>query len=93
MSTAPNGYVYGGGDDGPSSEIMIRADEIATRRGCPISHVALAWINKRVTAPIIGFSSIERIDEALAARGLELTTEEEKFLEEPYRPRDILGHE
>ena len=57
-----------------------------------MSSVALAWINKRVTSPIIGFSSVKRIDEALEARGKTLTEEEEKYLEELYTPRNIVGH-
>ena len=57
-----------------------------------MSSVALAWINKRVASPIIGFSSEKRIDEALEARGKTLTDEEEKYLEELYTPRSIVGH-
>lgn len=57
-----------------------------------MSHVALAWLNKRITSPIIGFSSVERIDEALDVRGKTLTEEEEKYLEELYIPRAVEGH-
>jgi aryl-alcohol dehydrogenase-like predicted oxidoreductase len=57
-----------------------------------MSHVALAWINKRISSPIIGFSSIERIDEAIDVRGKALTEEEEKYLEELYQPKAISGH-
>lgn len=57
-----------------------------------MSTVALAWINKRVTSPIIGISSLERMDEAIDARDKELTEEEEKYLEELYQPREISGH-
>jgi aryl-alcohol dehydrogenase-like predicted oxidoreductase len=57
-----------------------------------MSHVALAWINKRVASPIIGFSSVERMDEALEARGKELSKEEEEYLEELYVTRAIQGH-
>jgi len=57
-----------------------------------MSHVAMAWINKRVASPIIGFSSIERIDEAIDVRGKTLTVEEEKYLEESYIPKEISGH-
>jgi len=60
--------------------------------GWTMSHVALAWISKRVTSPIIGFSSVERIDEAIGARGKVLTEEEEKYLEELYQPKAISGH-
>jgi aryl-alcohol dehydrogenase-like predicted oxidoreductase len=57
-----------------------------------MSQVALAWINKRISSPIIGFSSIDRIDEAIEVRGKTLTEEEEKYLEELYVPKPISGH-
>lgn len=47
---------------------------------------------KRVASPIIGFSSVERIDEALSALGKELTVAEEKYLEEVYTPLEVEGH-
>jgi aryl-alcohol dehydrogenase-like predicted oxidoreductase len=56
-----------------------------------MSQVTLAWVMKRVTSPIIGFSSAERMDDALSARGKELTAEEEKYLEEAYTPIEIEG--
>lgn len=58
-----------------------------------MSQVSLAWINKRITSPIIGFSSIERIDEAIDVRGKTLTDEEQKYLEELYEPKAISGHQ
>lgn len=73
-------------------EIVRRVQEVAEKKGWKMSHVALAWINKRVSAPIIGFSSVERMDEALDAGGKELTKEEEEYLEEPYKPKAIVGH-
>lgn len=57
-----------------------------------MSHVSLAWLNRRVTAPIIGFSSVERMDDALAALGKKLTEEEERYLEEMYLPQAVQGH-
>lgn len=76
----------------PDLTIINRVVETADKHEWPISHVALAWINKRVTSPIIGFSSIKRLDEAISARGKELTAEEEKYLEELYQPKSISGH-
>ncbi|KAK5168365.1 uncharacterized protein LTR77_006935 [Saxophila tyrrhenica] len=72
--------------------VVKRVQEIAEKRGWKMSHVALAWINKRVASPIIGFSSVARMDEALDARGKVLTEEEEKYLEEPYVTRAVQGH-
>jgi aryl-alcohol dehydrogenase-like predicted oxidoreductase len=73
-------------------QIISRVVEIAEKRGWPISHVALAWINKRVSSPIIGFSKVERIDQAVSAKGKVLTDEEENYLEELYQPKAIDGH-
>ncbi|OCK84051.1 aldo-keto reductase-like protein [Lepidopterella palustris CBS 459.81] len=73
-------------------KIVERVEELAKKRGWKMSHVALAWINKRITSPIIGFSTVERIHEALEIRGKTLTDEEEKYLEELYEPREIQGH-
>lgn len=69
-----------------------RVQELAEKKGWKMSQVALAWINKRISSPIIGFSSVERIDEAIDVRGKTLTEEEEKYLEELYQPKAIVGH-
>ena len=72
--------------------IIGRVEEIAKKRGWTMSQVALAWINTKVTSPIVGFSSVERIDEALASRGKILEEEEIKLLQEPYVTRPVSGH-
>jgi len=76
----------------PDTTIIKRVQEIAEKRGWPMSHVALAWINKRISSPIIGFSSVGRMQEAIEIRGKTLTEEEEKYLEELYEPKNIAGH-
>lgn len=91
-STSTNGSIYEEGDCKDSNIIISRVQEIADRRGWPMSHVSLAWLNRRVAAPIIGFSSIDRMEEALAARGKVLTDEEERYLEEAYKPKSVQGH-
>ncbi|GKZ38229.1 hypothetical protein AbraIFM66950_010258 [Aspergillus brasiliensis] len=73
-------------------EIITRVATVAIRRGWTMTEVALAWLNKRVTAPVIGFTSVKRIEEALMARGKRLSPEEEAYLEEPYRAKEIEGH-
>ncbi|KAH8588775.1 voltage-gated potassium channel subunit beta-1 [Bisporella sp. PMI_857] len=70
--------------------IITQAIQIAEKHDWPMAHVALAWINKRVTSPIIGFSSVERLDQAITARGKVLSDEEERYLEEPYQPKKVL---
>ena len=73
-------------------EIIGRVETLAKEKGWPMSQVAMAWIGKRVTSPIIGFSSVERMVEAAGARGKVLSSEEERSLEEPYVDRMISGH-
>lgn len=71
--------------------IINRVEELAQKKGWPMAHVALAWINQRIASPIIGFSSVKRIDEAVQANGKVLSEEEERYLEEPYVPKAVAG--
>ncbi len=77
----------------PDITIIKRLQEIAEKRGWKMGDVALAWINKKVTAPIVGGSSIARLEDILSARGKELTAEETAYLEELYQPKAIVGHD
>ncbi|KAL0569303.1 hypothetical protein V5O48_012667 [Marasmius crinis-equi] len=63
--------------------IIQRVEEIAKKRGVPMAQVALAWITLKVTSPIIGTSSVERLEENIVPSGFTLTEEEAKYLEEP----------
>jgi aryl-alcohol dehydrogenase-like predicted oxidoreductase len=74
--------------------IVERVVEIAKRRGVAPAQVALAWILHRpgVTAPIIGASKLEQLEQSIAAVELELSADEMSFLEEPYVPHRVLGH-
>jgi 1-deoxyxylulose-5-phosphate synthase len=45
-----------------------------------------------VTAPIVGATKLQHIEDALAATRLTLTSEEISRLEEPYVPHPVLGH-
>jgi hypothetical protein len=39
-------------------EIIRRVEKVANDKGWKMSQVALAWINEKVTSPIVGFSSV-----------------------------------
>lgn len=84
--------MFTSGTGEPDETIIDRVEELAKKKGWKMSQVALAWLNKRISSPIIGFSSVERIDEALDVKGKTLTDEEEKYLEELYVPKAIQGH-
>lgn len=73
-------------------EIIKRVDELASKKGWKMSQVALAWTIQKQTIPIVGFSNLARLDEAVEVKGKTLTDEEMKYLEEPYQPRAVMGH-
>ena len=58
------------------------------------SQIALAWmLNKpHISAPIIGASKMEHLDQAIAALEIKLSTDESGRLEKPYQPHPVLGH-
>ena len=74
--------------------IADRVTELAVRRGVQPTQVALAWLVSRpgVTAPIVGASKLEHLDQHIAALELRLGPEEAAFLEAPYEPHRVLGH-
>jgi aryl-alcohol dehydrogenase (NADP+) len=68
--------------------------EVSRARETKPAQVAIAWLLSvpGVTAPIIGASKLEHIDDAAAAVEIRLTEEEIAKLEAPYRPHRVLGH-
>jgi aryl-alcohol dehydrogenase-like predicted oxidoreductase len=78
--------------NGADAEIVKRVEELAKKKGWAMSHVALAWIIQKNTIPIVGFSSLKRLEEAVEVKGKTLTDDEIKYLEEPYQPKAVMGH-
>jgi 1-deoxyxylulose-5-phosphate synthase len=74
--------------------VVDRAAEVAAERGVPQAQVALAWLLHRrgVTAPIVGATKVEHLEDAVAAERLHLSEEEMTRLEEPYVPHAVSGH-
>jgi aryl-alcohol dehydrogenase-like predicted oxidoreductase len=74
--------------------VVERAAELAAARGVPAAQVALAWLLHKpgVTAPIVGATKLEHLDDAVAAEQLALDAAEIARLEEPYVPHSISGH-
>lgn len=75
-------------------EVAERVQEVAQKRGLTGSQIALAWLlNKpHITAPIIGATRLEHLEQAIAALEISLTEDEVKSLEEPYQAHPVLGH-
>src|SRR5712691_4575186 len=74
--------------------IVEQVASVAAARGVPRAQIALAWLASRpaVTAPIIGATRPQHLDDAIAALDIRLTPEEIDQLEKPYVPHRIAGH-
>jgi 1-deoxyxylulose-5-phosphate synthase len=75
--------------------VVDSVGEVAASRGVPPAQVALAWLLQKpgVTAPIVGATRLEHLDDAVAAEQLQLDEREIALLEEHYAPHAVSGHE
>ncbi|WLS78027.1 aldo/keto reductase [Erwinia pyri] len=75
--------------------IAARVAAIAEDRGVSRAQIALAWMLAKpaVTAPIIGASRAEQLDDLVKATEVELTREEIIELESAYQPHAVVGFE
>ena len=73
--------------------IVERVGEIAASRGVPRAQVALAWVLQKnvISAPIVGATKAQHLDDAVAALSLKLSEDEVKQLEELYVPHTVTG--
>jgi aryl-alcohol dehydrogenase-like predicted oxidoreductase len=71
-----------------------RVSDLAEARGLPMAQVALAWMLSKpvVSAPIIGATKPQHLEDAIASISVQLTPDEVQHLEEPYRPHPIIAH-
>ncbi|KAJ5020463.1 NADP-dependent oxidoreductase domain-containing protein [Bipolaris maydis] len=70
-------------------EIIRRVEELSRKKGCSMASVATAWVIKKGCSPIVGLTSVERVDQIMESLGVELSDDECKYLEELYRPRSV----
>jgi aryl-alcohol dehydrogenase-like predicted oxidoreductase len=84
------GYRANGGD-----EVNERVEELAAEKGVSMAQIALAWLLHQdvVDAPIVGTTSVEHLEDAVEALEIDLSDSDLEYLEEPYEPVGILGHE
>lgn len=76
-------------------QVVERVANLSKQHGIPRTHIALAWLLQKnpVTAPIIGATKISHLEEAVGALSVKLTLDEMAYLEEPYTPHRIVGHQ
>lgn len=80
--------------DSPGDWDVVDATvRVAGGRGIPPARVALAWLLAQpvVTAPIVGATKVGHLEDAVAALEVELTADEVRALEAPYRPHPVRG--
>lgn len=73
-------------------DIVDAVEHIATERGVPMAQIGLSWLlSKRdVTAPIIGATKLNHLQDAIAALDVNLSAEEVTALEAPYTPKPVM---
>jgi len=73
--------------------VVERVAEVAAARGVPRAQVALAWMLSKpvITAPIVGATKLQHLEDAAAAADLVLDDAEVAALEEPYVPHAVAG--
>ena len=76
-------------------EIVARVAELAEKHGVLRSQITLAWLLQKepVTAPIIGATKVSHLDDAVGALAVKLSADEVAYLEEPYVPHRVIGHQ
>lgn len=73
--------------------MVERVAEVAAARGIRRAQIALAWLLAKavITAPIVGATKLQHLDDALGAVSVKLSAEEIALLEEPYVPHEVVG--
>jgi 1-deoxyxylulose-5-phosphate synthase len=74
-------------------DVVERLEAVAKEKGVSPAQVAISWLlHKGVTAPIVGPTKIEHVEDAVAAVDMKLSGDEISRLEEPYKPHRVIGH-
>ncbi|TFK49945.1 aryl-alcohol dehydrogenase [Heliocybe sulcata] len=75
-------------------EIIKRVEELAKKKSVSMAQISVAWIMAKdgVTAPIVGTTSLKNLEDIIGGVDVELTADEMKYLEEPYKPQPVIGH-
>jgi len=74
--------------------VADRTADVARDKGLAPAQIALAWLLAQpgITAPIVGASRMEHLEQAVNAIEIRLSADERKQLEDPYVPHRTLGH-
>ena len=67
--------------------IVNRVEILAKKKRISMAVLATSWVFNKGCSPIVGMSSISRVDDAIHALDVSFTEEELRFLEELYTSR------
>jgi aryl-alcohol dehydrogenase-like predicted oxidoreductase len=81
--------------EGGGKEINERVQELAADKGVTMAQISLAWLLHKdwVDAPIVGTTSVEHLEDAVETLDIDLSSGDMAYLEEPYEPVRVSGHE
>ncbi|ELZ41391.1 aldo/keto reductase [Halorubrum saccharovorum DSM 1137] len=81
--------------EGGGPAVNERVAELADEKGVKMAQIALAWLfhKERVDTPIVGTTSVEHLEDAVEALDIDLSGSDIEWLEEPYEPVRVSGHE
>lgn len=73
--------------------VVDRLTSLSQTRGIPHAQLALAWLLSKpvLTAPVVGMTKPQHLEDAFAAVGVKLSEDEVKLLEAPYVPHPVSG--
>jgi len=81
--------------EGNGREINERVEELAAEEDATMAQIALAWLLHKdwVDAPIVGTTSVQHLEEAVEALDISLSDSDIEWLESPYEPVEVSGHD
>ena len=73
--------------------ITRRVAELARRRGVSPAEIAMSWVchSSNVDCPLIGAQTVAELETAIGAADVALSADERVWLEELYRPADVIN--
>jgi len=73
--------------------ITERITDVSRKRGVLNVQVALAWVLQQpgITAPIVGVTKLEQLDQLVGALPVKLEAEELQALSEAYQPKEVVS--
>ncbi len=81
--------------DGGGPEVNERVEQLAGEKDVSMAQLSLSWLLHKewVDAPIIGASKVEHLEDAVEALDVKLSADDIEYLEAPYEPVRVSGHE